>query len=112
MAPAKRRKTGQNLKDPVTAPSTMADVPPVCLGLRDWINELHSYRHGVEEEKPWPLGKGGSFLDIVQKCFQHNNERLLTDSLTFAKTIGMVGRDADMDTFAQKFLVKMAHRKL
>ena len=61
-------------------------------------------RHGCTEEKAWPVGHGGAFQDVVQRCFGET-DRLLEDSVNFAKTIGLIGRDADINVFAQKFLV-------
>jgi len=104
MPPAKKRKTGVNNKETVSAPSSMAEVPKCCLLLRDWINDLYTCRHGSTEEKAWPVGHGGSFQEIVQRCFDET-DRLLGDSVNFAKTIGLIGRDADINVFAQKFLI-------
>lgn len=68
------------------------------------INDLYTWRHGCNEEKAWPVQHGGSFQEIVQRCFGEM-DGLLEESVNFAKTIGLVGRDADINVFAQKFLI-------
>ena len=100
----KRRRVAANNKEPAVAPSSMSEVPKTCLVLRDWINDLYASRHGASEEKAWPVGKGGSFQEVVQRCF-NDSDQLLADSLSFAKSIGLLGRDADLQVFAQRFLV-------
>ena len=110
MVAPKRRKIGVNNKETVVQPSTMADVPPACLCLRDWINDLYGMRHGTDDSKAWPLEKGGSFLEVTQRCFG-NMDRLLSDSLGFVKAVGIVPRDSDLDAFANRFLAMKAIRK-
>jgi hypothetical protein len=97
-----------NAKESVPTPASMAEVPSVRLTLRDWINDVFSWRHGTGEEKAWPVVHGESFEEIAQRCFG-DRDRLISDSFQFAKTIGLVGRDADPDVFAQRFLVIKEH---
>lgn len=60
-------------------------------------------RHGFNESRKFPLENGGSFLDIVQRCWA-NQETLVQDSLSFIKKLGIIGSEATDDDFMQKYL--------
>lgn len=106
---AKRRRITSNNKEVVMAPTTMTDVSPVRVALRDWINDLHSMRHCLPEDqkRAWPVECGGSFLEVVQRCFRRP-DRLLADSLAFCKALGIIARDATTEDFQKKFLAMKA----
>lgn len=92
MPPRKRaRVAGQRGVEPVA----MKDVSPVRLSLRDWVLDMYQSRHGLENDKakPWPMLQGGSFQEVVQRCWSEM-DTLLADSLTFLKLVGMVDETA------------------
>ena len=59
--------------------TSIADVPKVQLGLRDWVHHVHSLRHvdpdsaadGEPEMgvKGWPGLKGGTFRSVAQQAW-------------------------------------------
>ena len=105
MAPARKRQrtSGQNNKLTTAPAASISDVPQACLELRDWICTAYAARHGGGEKRKFPLYEGGSFLELVQRCWA-DEDALLGDSLAFAQAIGIIGQDADVDAFEQKFM--------
>eukprot|EP00438_Fugacium_kawagutii_P011181 Skav236378 [mRNA] locus=scaffold2027:89794:98542:- [translate_table: standard] len=68
MPPKKRQRTSQsNVK--TTQPQHVSEVAAGRLQLRDWITVVHQGRHGYPEKRKFPLNEGGSFLDVVQRCW-------------------------------------------
>ena len=103
MPPKKKARTGSsgasNNKLAGQVPQTMDDVCAARLLLRDWIVEAYRGRHGFSEERKYPLNNGGSFLDIVQKCW---SGEIVRDSVNFLKKIGLVDSAATESDFLDK----------
>lgn len=101
MPPRKRARTGPvNTKSVASAPDTVADVAPARIQLRDWIDQAYALRHESSVPKRFPLG--GSFLDIVQRCWC-DESTLVADSLDFVKKLGLIGSDATDDDFLDRY---------
>lgn len=105
MAPArKKQRTAQsNSKNAGHLPDNISQVAPVRIELRDFISLVHQGRHGFSEDRKFPLHKGGSFLDLVQRCWADETS-LIEDSLDFVKRIGLMASDSSVDDFTQKYL--------
>lgn len=105
MAPARKRQrtSGQNNKSTAAPAASISEVPPACLELKEWICTAYAGRHGGADKRKFPLCEGGSFLELVQRCWA-DEDALLSDSLTFCQTIGIIGQDADVDAFEEKFM--------
>jgi len=105
MAPARKRQrtSGQNNKLTAAPAASISEVPQACLELKEWICTAYGGRHGGADKRKFPLLEGGSFLEIVQRCWA-DEEGLLNDSLSFAQTIGIIGQDANVDAFEEKFM--------
>ena len=106
MAPPKKRARVANSKGNV--PSSMDDVCEVRLCLRDWISELYAMRHGLptdgsEPKRAWPIEGGGSFQQIVERCWADMNT-LMMDSCELLKAVGMLDDSADVAHMAEKWL--------
>ena len=105
MAPPRKRQrvSGQNQKSSGKGPETMSDVPAARIALRDWINDVYSGRHGWQEKRKYPLNHGGTFLDVVQRCFA-DGEAMVEESLDLAKTLGIIASDATEEVFMGRFM--------
>lgn len=104
MAPKKRQRTmGTNNKTSNMAPETLSEVCPARIQLKDWIVQCYQGRHGHEEPRKFPIERGGSFLDIVQRCWG-DEESLMETSFDFVKKIGILAADASEQDFLDKFL--------
>lgn len=105
MAPPRKRQkvTGLNVKSNVL--SSMADVCEVRICLKDWISDLYAVRHGLgsEPEHAWPVLHGGSFQEIVERCWE-DMDTLMEDSLTLLKAVGMMDDAADVSHMEEKWL--------
>ena len=106
MAPARKRQrtSGQNNKTALAPAASISDIPRVCLELKDWICTAYAGRHGGAEKRKFPLNEGGSFLEVVQRCWA-DEDALLDDSLEFAKLIGIISNDSSIDDFQNKFMM-------
>lgn len=111
MPPKKRARTSANAaannKNPAQALQTMADVCDARVQLKDWICEAYQGRHGFSQEKCYPLGKGGSFLEIVGRCWgsdadEMNLTNLIPDSVDFLKKIGILDSSTSESDFMEK----------
>lgn len=111
MPPRKRARTAANAaannKNPAQAPQTMADVCDARVKLKDWICEAYQGRHGFSHEKCFPLGKGGSFLEIVERCWGSDSDEtsltaLIPDSVNFLKKIGILDSSTSESEFLEK----------
>lgn len=49
------------------------------------------------------VNQGGSFLDIVQRCWS-DSDTIIEDSMTFSKKLGLIDSDATAEQFMDKFL--------
>lgn len=101
MPPKKRAKTAHNAK--VTQPQNVADVAAGRLQLRDWITLVHQGRHGFPEKRKFPLADGGSFLDVVQRCFG-DEDVMIEDSLELVKKLGIMDSSSTVEDFSNKYL--------
>ena len=101
MPPKKKQKVLSNSK--ITQPQTVGEVAPARLYLRDWIAQVYQGRHGFDQEMKWPLGKGGSFLDVVQRVWS-DETTLVSASLDLVKKLGLMDSSATDDDFHQKYL--------
>ena len=101
MPPKKKQKVLSNSK--ITQPQTVGEVAPARLYLRDWIAQVYQGRHGFDQEMKWPLGKGGSFLDVVQRVWS-DETTLVFASLDLVKKLGLMDSSATDDDFHQKYL--------
>lgn len=101
--PRKKARVSNNVKGQASLTS-IADVCPVRLCLRDWIGEVYSLRHGLSEEtkRAWPVEDGGSFQMIVARCW-NDMDTLLADSLKFLKSVGMADDAADVSFLQEKW---------
>lgn len=102
MPPKKRQKLA-NSNSKANAPQTISEVAPGRIELKDWINLVHQGRHGYPEKRKWPLEVGGSFLDLVQRCWC-DEDALLTDSLTLVKKLGIMDSASTEDDFIAKYV--------
>lgn len=111
MPPRKRARTAANAaannKNPAQAPQTMADVCDARVQLKNWICEAYQGRHGFSQEKSFPLGKGGSFLEIVERCWGSDSDEtsltaLIPDSVNFLKKIGILDSSTSESEFLEK----------
>lgn len=103
MAPKKRQRTSNNNKAGTLVPEKMSDVSAARIELRDWITQCYQGRHGFSQSRKFPLEDGGSFLDIVQRCFCDEGA-MIDKSLDLTKKLGILSADATEDHFAEKFL--------
>jgi|Cyp1metagenome_2_1107374.scaffolds.fasta_scaffold26918_12 hypothetical protein len=79
--------------------TSIADVPKVQLGLRDWVHHVHSLRHvdpdsaadGEPEMgvKGWPGLKGGTFRSVAQQAWAHRG-KLFQTSLELLQKAGFM----------------------
>ena len=109
MPPKKRARTAANAaannKNPAQVPQTMADVCDARVQLKDWICEAYQGLHGFSHEKCFPLGKGGSFLEIVGRCWESDEmdlTALIPDSVNFLKKIGILDSSTSESDFVEK----------
>lgn len=101
MPPKKRARTsGGNAKTSMPAPETMDDVCEARVQLKNWVAEAYLGRHGFSTERKFPVNYGGSFLEIVQKCWEY--DAFMDDSAAFLKKIGLVDSATETDAFLEK----------
>lgn len=102
MPPKKKQKVAQsNVK--AAHPQTVADVASGRIQLRDWITQVYGGRHGFLEKRKWPLESGGSFLDVVQRCWC-DEEALINDSLVLVKKLGIIDSGSTEEDFMNKYM--------
>lgn len=102
MPPKKKQKiAASNFKG--VQPQTISEVSAGRIQLKEWVTLLYQGRHGYPEKRKWPLLEGGSFLDVVQRCWC-DEEALLSDSLTLVKRLGIVDSSTTEEDFAAKYL--------
>ena len=103
MPPKKRQRTSQsNVKGP-SEPQSMAEVASGRHQLKDWIQVAFQGRHGFPEGRTFPLNQGGSYLDIVQRCWS-DEDAIITDSLELVKKLGIMDSSSTEDDFIKKYL--------
>ncbi len=89
MPPKKKQRTSGSNQKADHQPTTMDHVPPVLQKLKDWLGKAYELRHGSEVAHPYPLDKGGSLLQICQRCW--TSQKDFTDvSFEFMKKIGLM----------------------
>ena len=115
MPPKKKARTsGSNLaantKTSAAAPATVAEICEARIQLKDWIADAYSGRHGFATERAYPLKKGGSFLDIVSRCWFDETGKagkhvpdIITDSLRFCQKLGIVDSSLQCEDFLEKY---------
>lgn len=104
MPPKKKQRTsGSNQK--ADQPTSMDHVPPVLQKLKDWLGKAYELRHGSDLEHPYPLDKGGSLLQICQRCWD-NQKDFTNVSFDFMKKIGLMPSEG---TTPGDFLEKYAN---
>ena len=108
MAPPRKRQKVAGSQNQKTLGQVMATIKDVCavrIALRDWIQEMHDLRHGLQSDqaRAWPVERGGSFQEIVQRCWG-DMDRLKEDSLSVLKIMSMVDDAADVTHLEQKWL--------
>lgn len=97
----KQRISSSNLK--TSQPQNVSEVAAGRLQLRDWIAVVHQGRHGYPEKRKFPLNDGGSFLDVVQRCWC-DEDALITDSLALVKKLGIMDSSSTEEDFMNKYL--------
>lgn len=104
MPPKKKAKVSGNVKsvDQVN-PTSLEDLSPLQTKLKDWINKAYGMRHGGGDSLPWPVEKGGSLLEICQRCWQ-DKDGLLNASLALVQKMGILSESATTDDFEDKFM--------
>ena len=104
MPPKKKARTSSRGSS-AAGPSLPAasDLPEALVELKDWISLAYNGRHGFNEEKKFPVGAGGTFVDIVQRCWT-DPDNLLDKSFDFCKTIGLLKADATEEFFMDTYL--------
>lgn len=102
MPPKKRQRTSQS-NSKALQPQCMTEVAPGRQQLKDWIQVAHQGRHGYPEPRKFPLNQGGSFLDIVQRCWC-DEDTLLSDSFDVVKKLGIMDSSSTEDDFIKKYL--------
>ena len=103
MPPKKRQKTSGPSNSKTSQPQTVSEVAAGRIALKDWISVIHQGRHGFPEKRKWPLGDGGSFLDLVQRCWCEE-QALISDSLTLVTKLGIMDSSSTEEDFMDKFL--------
>ena len=103
MPPKKRQRVGAKVAG--AGLEKVGDVAPACLELKSWICDVYAGRHGYPDDgkKKFPLVAGGSFLDVVQRCWSDESS-MVTLSCEFCKKIGLIKCDSSEDYFGEKFL--------
>ena len=102
MPPRKKaRAAPPNTKSVAAAPDNVADVAPARIQLRDWIDQAYALRHESSLPKRYPLG--GSFLEVVQRCWCEEGN-FVADSLAVVKKLGIVGSEATEEDFLDRFM--------
>lgn len=83
----------------------MGDVAPARMELKSCICDVYAERHGFPNDgkKKFPLESGGTFLDVVQRCWSDESS-MVTLSCEFCKRIGLIKCDSTEDYFVEKFL--------
>lgn len=71
--------------------------------LKEWINLAYSGRHSFNEDKKFPIGSGGTFADLVQRCWT-DQDNLLDRSFDFCKKIGLLAANATEEFFMDTYL--------
>ena len=115
MPPKKKARTsGSNLaantKSSAGSPATVAEICEARVQLKDWILDAYQGRHGFATERNYPVGKGGSFLDIVHRCWWSTSGKagkhipdIIADSLSFCQKIGIVDSAVQCEDFLHKY---------
>ena len=82
-----------------------SDVPPARMELKAWISDVYAGRHGFAEgvKKKFPLDIGGTFLEVVQRCWADESS-MIAQSCEFCKKIGLIKCDSTNDYFAEMFV--------
>lgn len=105
MPPKKRQRTSQVAASKVASqnPDNVAHVAEGRLLLKEWVMEAYAGRHTAAEtdKKKFPLG--GSFLDIVQRCWADETS-IIEDSVSVMKKMGIVKSEISDDEFMDKYL--------
>ena len=101
MPPKKRQKTQSNLK--AWVPQNVSQVAAGRVQLKDWINMVHGGRRGFPEARKFPLNRGGSFLDIVQRCWC-DETTLVSESHELVKKLGIMDSSTSEEDFIEKYL--------
>ena len=108
MAPKKRARTSNVKLDSMFSNArTMDEVCEVQRKLKDWVVKAYGMRHGAagSEKLPWPLGEGGSFLEVTRRVWT-DKKSLLTGSLEFVEKLGLMAPGSTVDDFKQKYFLK------
>ncbi len=107
MPPKKKARTSNgnapNNKLNQEIPKTMADVCQARHLLKDWVVEAYMGRHGFAQERKFPLDQGGTFLDVVRKCWDAMD--FVETSLSFLKQIGLMDHGAHQLDFLEKYCI-------
>ena len=107
MPPKKKARTSgshaPNSKISQDIPKTMADVCQARHLLKDWVVEAYMGRHGFAQERKFPLNEGGTFLEIVRKCWDAKG--FVETSLSFLKQIGLMINAAIQVDLLEKFCI-------
>lgn len=105
MPPKKKARTSG---PKAVAMGTMDDVSPLQVKVKDFIARAYSVRHGTSEELPWPLGHGGSLLQICQRCW-NDPGCLLAGSLSLLKKMGLMQDLAAIPDFCSEYMTTKDH---
>lgn len=106
MPPRKKARISGNLKsDAAGAATTMQDVSPAQLKLREWIVQLYQLRHGSDVAMPWPIEKGGSFVHVCQRAWGDmlGVNGVVPSTLEMLQKMGLAANGMTADQFVEKF---------
>ena len=103
MPPKKRQRIAQSNVKSAGQPQSMSEVASGRHQLKDWIQVAFQGRHGFPEGRKFPLNNGGSFLDIVQRCWA-DEDALIADSLELVKKRGIMDSSSTENDFIEKYL--------
>ena len=103
MPPRKKaRAAPANNKNANQVPESVKDLAHARVLLKDWVAEAFSLRHSTEtDHKKFPLG--GSFLDVVQKCWAEDST-LIEDSMKVLKKLGVISSEMSREDFVKKYM--------
>lgn len=102
MPPKKKARVGNsNVK--AAQPQALSEVASGRLQLKDWIGIVHQGRHGYPDKRKFPLLSGGSFVEVVQRCWC-DEDALVADSLSLVKKLGIMDSSSTEEDFMNKYL--------